>query len=248
MRRRSRGHLVAGTLIALGAVPVAGVWLAQSPQPAARPKVASLRQVVRVEGKSAIDTSRRLLATTTAPALATTHSTPRPLTVSRHTTTARAKPTLSAPTNTSLLTPAPVPRGAEPIVQIGAIRIDAIGLNQPLFEGVAQNVIDAGPAHWTGTARPGGLGNVVVAGHRTTHTHPFYAVANLHNGDRIVFTMRDGWSYVYAVSQEFVVPNSAMWITNQQARHTVTLFTCHPIGGSAKRLIVRGNLVATIAP
>ena len=39
-----------------------------------------------------------------------------------------------------------------------------------------------------------------------------------------------------------MVNPDAMWITEQSPGHTLTIFTCHPIGSSAQRLVVRATL------
>ena len=69
------------------------------------------------------------------------------------------------------------------LATLGRITIAAIGLDQPLYEGIEQRYIDAGPTHWPGTALPGAPGNMVLTGHRTTHTEPFHLLANMHAGD-----------------------------------------------------------------
>ena len=49
-------------------------------------------------------------------------------------------------------------------------------------------------------------------------------------------------SYHYAVTGVEVVPNTAMWIIDQHPGRTLTIFTCHPIGSSAERLVVHAEL------
>ncbi|MGZ4675670.1 MAG: class E sortase [Acidimicrobiia bacterium] len=142
-----------------------------------------------------------------------------------------------------LPTPAPLPDPSahRDLVEIGRIQIPKTGLDQPVREGVEQMVIDAGPAHWPGTASFGGWGNVVLAGHRTSHTEPFLRNAELAPGDEIVLSDDTG-SYHYAVTGVEVVPNTAMWIVDQHPGRTLTIFTCHPIGSSAERLVVHAEL------
>jgi sortase A len=48
--------------------------------------------------------------------------------------------------------------------------------------------------------------------------------------------------FTYHVTEMFVVNPDAMWITDQKPGRTLTIFTCHPIGSSAQRLVVRANL------
>jgi sortase (surface protein transpeptidase) len=45
-----------------------------------------------------------------------------------------------------------------------------------------------------------------------------------------------------------VVPNTALWIVSQVPGRTLTIFTCHPIGSSAQRLVVRAELMSTPRP
>jgi sortase A len=135
----------------------------------------------------------------------------------------------------------PDPSAHRDLVEIGRIQIPKTGVDQPVREGVEQMVIDAGPAHWPGTAAFGAWGNVVLAGHRTSHTEPFLRNAELTAGDEIVLSDSTG-SYHYAVTSVEVVPNTAMWIVDQHPGRTLTIFTCHPIGSSAERLIVHAEL------
>jgi sortase A len=137
--------------------------------------------------------------------------------------------------------PLPDPSAYRDLVAIGRIQIPKTGVDQPVREGVEQMVIDAGPAHWPGTAQFGGWGNVVLAGHRTTHTEPFLRNAELAPGDDIVLSDSTG-TYHYAVTSVEVVPNTALWIVDQHPGRTLTIFTCHPIGSSAERLVVHAEL------
>jgi sortase A len=149
---------------------------------------------------------------------------------------------LPLPTSGALSTPAPT-NAPGPGYQIATIRIPQIGLVAPLFEGISQAVLNQGPGHWPGTARPGTWGNVVVGGHRTTYSHPFLNVDWLRPGNQIIFNA-NGIEAVYAVTGTMVVPDNAMWIVTQTPGATVTLFSCHPKGSAAQRIVVRGNLVS----
>ncbi|MGE3620239.1 MAG: class E sortase, partial [Acidimicrobiia bacterium] len=142
----------------------------------------------------------------------------------------------AAPTTTAAplpQLPVPEPEPADPYaptpeVVLGRIEIPAIGVSDDLHEGVTLTAIDRGPSHWPGTALPGGLGNVVVAGHRTTHTAPFYDLDRLQPGDELVFTLNDGSRHVYALTGLDVVEDDANYIVDQTWAHTATLFACHP--------------------
>ncbi|MGZ4755347.1 MAG: class E sortase, partial [Acidimicrobiia bacterium] len=120
-------------------------------------------------------------------------------------------------------------------------------LDQTVHEGIEQMVIDAGPAHWPGTAAFGSWGNVVLAGHRTTHTEPFLRAAELAPGDEIILSDAVG-TYTYHVTGIEVVPNTALSIVDQHPGRTLTIFTCHPIGSSAQRLVVHAQLMSAPRP
>ena len=159
------------------------------------------------------------------------------------TTSQSAAATLATP-DTVLPSPADVPDAGDtlPIAIIGRIQIPKIGLDAELRDQITQESIDFGPSHWPGTAMPGGFGNAVIAGHRNSHTAPFHDAGNLRVGDRITLIDGSGRAFHYAVTEMFVVDPSAVWITEQTPGHTLTLFTCHPLGSSAQRLVIRAAL------
>ena len=137
--------------------------------------------------------------------------------------------------------PAPVPPPEPPAPPaydsvIGSIEIPRLGLAVPLHQGIEMTIINRGPSHWPGTAMPGEPGNVVVAGHRVTRTRPFRHIDTLQEGDEVIFTV-DGARWVYRVSGEEVVDDQAMWITDQTAEPTATLFACHPPGSARYRWV-----------
>lgn len=154
------------------------------------------------------------------------------------------------PAGTRLPTPAAPPSdpwAARQPVRLGQIVIPAIGLDQSFFEGVDQAAFAHGVGHWPGSAAPGGWGNAVFGGHRVTQAHPFLDMDKLRPGDEINLVSSDGWTYVYRVTKVFVVPQSAMWVTDQSPGRTITLFTCHPKGSATERLVTNGVLSRVVA-
>jgi len=136
--------------------------------------------------------------------------------------------------------PEPAPadaRAATPEVRHGLLEIPSIGLSQPFFEGVTLTAIDRGPSHWPGTAMPGELGNVVVAGHRTTRTRPFWDLDLVQPGDELIFTMADGVRHVYVLDRIEIVDDQAMHIVDQSYGYRATLFACHPKGSARQRIV-----------
>lgn len=121
------------------------------------------------------------------------------------------------------------------------IRIPAIGLSQAVVEGVSEDALRAGPGHYPGTAFPGQVGNMVLSGHRTTYTRPFYYLDRLGVGDEILIDTPER-TYWYRVERVFVVS-----LTNVQPLGTanyprLTLTTCNPPGSAIQRLVVQARL------
>ena len=84
---------------------------------------------------------------------------------------------------------------------------------------------------------PGELGNVVVAGHRTTYTRPFWDLQALQPGDELIFAMNDGTRHVYALDRIEIVAPTDVHIVDQTHAHTATLFACHPRGSARQRIV-----------
>ena len=72
-----------------------------------------------------------------------------------------------------------------------------MGLNRIVVEGATADALTKGPGHFPETPLPGQLGNAAIAGHRTTHLHPFFDIDKLQPGDEIVVTTLNG-RYVYS--------------------------------------------------
>lgn len=135
-------------------------------------------------------------------------------------------------------------RSQELGTEIGRVRIPTIGVDETVRSGVAMSVIDQGVAHWSGTSAPGGEGNVVLAGHRTTKTQPFRNLDQLDDGDLVFMTDGTGFEVMYRVSDIFIVDPNDLWITYDGPKPSVTMFACHPAGSARFRIVVTADLVA----
>ncbi len=127
--------------------------------------------------------------------------------------------------------------------QVGSVRIPAIDVDHPMYAGVDLGVLSDGPGHWLGTARPGGDGNLVIAGHRTTHGAPFGDLDQLERGDLILFEGPKGIDIMYSVTETMIVTPDAIWITYDTGEDIATLFACHPKGSLRQRIVIRAKLV-----
>jgi sortase A len=112
-----------------------------------------------------------------------------------------------------------------------------------LLEGIRLSTLDTGPGHWPGTAMPGEIGNVVVAGHRTSHGAEFRNIDDLAVGDPVVFDTSTG-SWTYRVTGTQIVYPDALWIVDPTDTPTATLFACHPPGSTRQRIVVTLELAS----
>ncbi len=129
-------------------------------------------------------------------------------------------------------------------VVVSRIRIPAIDLDETIRSGIALSVIDRGVAHWAGTSSPGEPGNMVLAGHRTTHSRPFRDLDRLEIGDLVYVEDGSGFEVMYRVSDSFVVESHDLWISYDVGRPIVTMFACHPKGSSRYRIVVQAEMIA----
>ncbi len=143
--------------------------------------------------------------------------------------------------------PADVRYAGEATKVIGTIEVPAIGLADTLYQGISLTSIDNGPSHWPGTAMPGRPGNVVVAGHRVTHSRPFRNLDQLAPGDVAVLTTADGAFTYEFVAQEIVTPDR-IDIVDQHQGYNATFFACHPPGSARYRIVAHWRLVSPPAP
>ena len=127
---------------------------------------------------------------------------------------------------------------------VSHLRIPSIGVDEEIRSGISLSVIDQGVAHWAGTSEPGESGNVVLAGHRTTHTRPFANLDRLEIGDLVYLEDGDGFEVMYRVSNTIVVSPEDIWISYDLGKPMVTMFACHPKGSARQRIVVQAELVA----
>ncbi len=162
-------------------------------------------------------------------------------------TSSTTTPTVStAPTTTTtpaLASAKPIPAEGDAVARL---EIPRMGLNRIVVEGAAAGDLAKGPGHFPETPLPGQLGNAAIAGHRTTHLHPFYDIDQLQPGDAITVTTLNG-RYVYHVTgTEVVSPDdyAAVIPTTDPTKATLTLVSCTPRYSSSNRIIVHAELVA----
>jgi LPXTG-site transpeptidase (sortase) family protein len=97
--------------------------------------------------------------------------------------------------------------------------------------------LDRGPAWWPVTGRPGGGDTIAIAGHRTTHTRPFYWLERLRSGDAI-YVRWQGRVHAYRVSGRRIFSAKNLHIGDARGREVLLLTTCTPRGSARQRLVV----------
>jgi sortase A len=138
------------------------------------------------------------------------------------------------------------------------IVIPAIGIDAIVVHGTSPAALRAGAGHYPNTPLPGDVGNVAIAGHRTTYGKPFNQLDEVGVGEEIRLETPLGVHVYRVVAAPHDVaapcPNGACWITDPQDWGVVgptdeamlTLTTCHPKGSARERLILRAELVESI--
>lgn len=161
------------------------------------------------------------------------------------TTTASTRPATTTTVREPIPIPEPLPTNpyeATPEVVLGTIEIPKLGVAENLQQGMTLTAINRGPGHWPGTAEPGHLGNMVIAGHRTTYSRPFADLDQLVAGDQVIVTTPEG-TFTYEVRGVIIVPESHIGIAAQSDAHTATLFACHPKGSATHRIVAKLRLL-----
>lgn len=127
---------------------------------------------------------------------------------------------------------------------VARIAIPAIALDMVVVQGTDEAALAKGPGHYPQSPMPCTEGNVAIAGHRTTFLHPFHDLNKLVPGDVIrLRTRSESCAYAVTTPPFAVSPTDSAVVADTPGAFTLTLTTCHPIGSSAQRLIVKAALV-----
>jgi sortase A len=142
------------------------------------------------------------------------------------------------------------------------IAIPDLDVETLVVEGTSPAALRAGAGHYPNTPLPGEIGNVAIAGHRTTYGRPFNRLDELAIGAEIWLSTPVG-DHLYRVTG---VPTEGdckpakdgfgACITHPQdwgvvaptSDAVLTLTTCHPKGSAAQRLVIRAELVSSEPP
>jgi sortase A len=126
---------------------------------------------------------------------------------------------------------------------IGRIEIPALELSAPITSDFDINSLRMGVGHIPGTAMPGGLGTVGLAGHRDSFFRPLRRIAPKME----VRLVDKSGIYHYVVDSTEVVGPEKVDVLDIVARPELTLITCFPfdyIGAAPRRFIVHAHLLS----
>ncbi len=85
------------------------------------------------------------------------------------------------------------------------LRIPSLGIDVVVVEGISTDALQAGAGHYPGYPLPCDIGNVAIAGHRTTYGKPFANVDQLSVGDQIILDTPVGTCTYQVDMKPFVV-------------------------------------------
>ncbi|MBR6880055.1 MAG: class C sortase [Clostridiales bacterium] len=129
---------------------------------------------------------------------------------------------------------------------MGYIDIEKIGVQLPIYHGVAKEVLQIGAGHLEGTSLPtGGINtHCVLSGHRGLPSSKLFTdLDEMEIGDRFVITVLDR-QMMYEVDQiKTVLPDESDDLLIVEGKDYCTLVTCTPYGINTHRLLVRGHRV-----
>ncbi len=123
---------------------------------------------------------------------------------------------------------------------IGRIEIPAFALSAPITSDYDGNSLRVGVGHIPGTAVPGGLGTVGLAGHRDSFFRPLRRITPKME----VRLVDKSGIYHYVVDSTEIVSPDKVEVLDIVARPELTLITCFPfdyMGAAPRRFIVHAH-------
>jgi sortase A len=139
------------------------------------------------------------------------------------------------------------------------IRIPSIGVDDFVVEGVGLDQLAMGPGHYPDCRSgfvpplctdwpevwPGEKGRVIVSGHRTTHSHPFYNLQALGRSNKVFVDTKWG-DFTYVYDHTRIVPADSTAVVVPSDKAELVLTTCNPRYSASQRLVVYTDLVRGI--
>lgn len=120
------------------------------------------------------------------------------------------------------------------------MRIPAVGIELPVFEGTAERYLTLGAGRIEGTPPLASGGNTGLAAHRDGF---FRALKDVRIDDAIFVDTPDG-SHEYRIVDLFIVDPHDVHVLNPTDADSITIVTCYPfyyVGNAPERYIVRAE-------
>jgi len=130
----------------------------------------------------------------------------------------------------------------EPVQAVARLEIPRADVSVMVLEGTDEHTLDRAVGLVEGTARPGEVGNVGIAGHRDGW---FRGLRHLERGDSLTLSHLDGVAR-YEVESISIVSPSEVEVLAPSEEPVLTLVTCYPfyfVGDAPERFIVRARQV-----
>ena len=124
---------------------------------------------------------------------------------------------------------------------IGKVRIPTLELELPIYLGTTDENLYKGSAHLSHTSLPLGEinSNCVIAAHRgLIHHQMFSRIINLKEGDKVYITNLWETMEYEVCDSKTISPSDTSQILIQKGKDMITLISCHPYEGNAKRYVV----------
>ncbi len=124
---------------------------------------------------------------------------------------------------------------------MGRVEIPRLGVSAVVRAGSDARTLRLAVGYIPGTALPGEVGNVGLAGHRDTF---FTRLRDIREDDEIRVVTPEG-IFSYRVERTLIVDPADVWVLEPTDAPTLTLVTCYPfsyIGSAPQRFIVRATL------
>jgi sortase A len=123
---------------------------------------------------------------------------------------------------------------------LALMRVPRLEIEVPVFAGTSDLILNRGVGQIEGTALPGEVGNIGIAGHRDGFFRPLKDIVL---GDTIILETV-GESTTFVVEDLHIVDPTEVWVLAPTDTPAITLVTCYPfyfIGSAPQRFIVRAN-------
>lgn len=127
----------------------------------------------------------------------------------------------------------------------GVLRMPALGMAVPIYEGVTELNLNRGAARIDGTAGLGPRGNIGLAAHRDSF---FRSLKDVSIDDEITLEVADRTLRYRVVDLRIVMPEDVHVLAGTSVP-SITLVTCFPfyyVGAAPQRYIVRAELTGSV--